>query len=105
MTQTELIALMKSRINIHLDRDHASIGVSVPFMVINTEQTDNVAADNGVYLEKNSVTLDLYCEKIDPVLEQPIKNLLFEIGTGWMRTEEYLDDEKTWLVEYTFDIL
>lgn len=105
MNQTDLIALIKERINMTIDRDHAKIGRTVPFLIINVLQPDNVAADNRVYLEKDEITLTLYCFEIDPALEQPIKDLLSEIGVGWTRTETYLDDEKVWEVEFGFDLM
>lgn len=105
MNQTDLIALIKERTNMTIDRDHAKIGRTVPFLVINVSQPDNVAADNRVYVEKDEIALLLYCFEIDPTLEQPIKDLLSEIGIGWTRTETYLDDEKVWEVEFGFDLM
>ena len=51
MNQTDLIALIKERINMTIDRDHAKVGRTVPFLIINSSQPDNVAADNRVYVE------------------------------------------------------
>lgn len=105
MNNTDLIALIKERTHMTIDRDHAKIGREVPFLIINVSNPDNVAADNHVYVEKEEIALLLYCFDIDPALEQPIKDLLSEIGVGWTRTETYLDDEKVWEVEFGFDLM
>lgn len=105
MNNTDLIALIKERTKMTIDRDHAKIGRKVPFLIINVSNPDNVAADDHVYVEKDEVALLLYCFDIDPALEQPIKDLLSEIGVGWTRTETYLDDEKVWEVEFGFDLM
>lgn len=105
MTNAELIEEIKRAINLSLSRDHAKVGTKVPFMTINFSQPDNFAADNGVYFEKNEVSLKLYCFEIDPQLEQPIKDFLSSLGLGWTREETYLDDEKVWEIEFGFETL
>ena len=60
MNQTDLIALIKERTHMTIDRDHAKIGRTVPFLVINASQPDNVAADNRVYVEKDEIHCVLF---------------------------------------------
>ena len=105
MTQAELIAAIKERLDLHLDRDHASVGVKVPFLVINCSQPDNFVADNRVFVEKDDITLTLYCFEISQELEAPIKALFYDLGIAWTRQETYINDEKVWEVEYYFQLM
>ena len=83
----------------------APAGTSLPFIAIHTKQPDNFAADNGVYCEKWDFRLDLYTVEKDLEIEATIKKLLNDNGIAWSKTEQYIDSESCWEVEFEFSVI
>lgn len=83
----------------------APVNTALPFIAIHTEQPDNFAADNGVYCEKWDFRLDLYTVEKDLETEATIKKLLNDNGIAWSKTEEYIDSESCWEVEFEFSVI
>lgn len=104
MNQVQVIALLNT-LSIPSVYDHALEGQTLPFIAIHTEQPDNFAADNLVYCEKWNFRLDLYCVKKDLTLESEIKTLLNNNGIAWTKTEQYIDSEQVWEIEFEFEVL
>jgi len=74
-------------------------------MDIHCEQPDNFSADNKVFVEKWNFRIDLYTVEKDISLENQIKTLLNNNGIFWTKTEQYLDDQSCWEVEFEFEVL
>lgn len=104
MNQVQMIALLDT-LSIDSFYDHAPVGTVLPFLAIHSDQPDNFAADNMVYCEKWNFRIDLYTVAKDLTLESEIKTLLNENGIGWTKTEQYLDEEQCWEVEFEFEVL
>lgn len=104
MNQVQMIALLNT-LSVPSVYDHVLEGQALPFIVIHTEQPDNFAADNLVYCEKWNFRIDLYTVKKDLTLEAEIKTLLNNNGIGWVKTEQYIDSEQVWEVEFEFEVL
>lgn len=104
MNQVQMIALLDT-LSIDSFYDHAPVGTALPFLAIHSDQPDNFAADNMVYCEKWNFRIDLYTVAKDLTLESEIKTLLNENGIGWTKTEQYLDEEQCWEVEFEFEVL
>ena len=104
MNQVQVIALLNT-LSIPSVYDHALEGQTLPFIAIHTEQPDNFAADNLVFCEKWNFRLDLYCVKKDLTLESEIKTLLNNNGIAWTKTEQYIDSEQVWEIEFEFEVL
>ena len=104
MNQVQMIALLNT-LSIPSFYGQAPIGTVLPFLAIHTEQPENFAADNGVYCEKWNFRLDLYSKEKSLTLEDEIKKLLNDNGIAWNKTEEYIDTEQVWEVEFEFEVL
>lgn len=104
MNQIQMIALLDT-LSVPSFYDHATEGQSLPFIAIHTDQPDNFSADNYVYCEKWNFRIDLYTVKKDLKLESEIKALLNDNGISWVKTEQYIDSENIWEVEFEFEVL
>lgn len=104
MNQVQMIALLNT-LSIPSFYGQAPIGTVLPFLAIHTEQPENFAADNGVYCEKWNFRLDLYSKEKNLTLEAEIKKLLNDNGIAWLKTEQYIDTEQVWEVEFEFEVL
>lgn len=104
MKLTDVIAVLKT-LPFPVFYDHAPIGTKVPFATITTEQPNNFAADNSVFMESYRVTLTCYFEKKDKTQERAVKDLLNNNSFVWSRSDVYVDDNACYAEEYTFGIL
>ena len=104
MNQVQMIALLNT-LSISSYYDHAPVNTVLPFGIIHSEQPDNFAADNLVYCEKWNFRFDLYSVKKELSLEAEIKKLLNDNGIAWNKTEQYIDSENCWEVEFEFEVL
>lgn len=104
MNQIQMIALLDT-LSTPSFYGQAPAGTSLPFIAIHTEEPDNFAADNNVYCEKWNFRLDLYTVEKNLAIEADIKKLLNDNGIFWVKTEQYLDDQSCWEVEFEFEVL
>ena len=104
MNQVQMIALLNT-LTVPSFYDHAEVGTALPFIAIHSEQPDNFKADNLVYCEKWNFRIDLYTVKKDLTLEADIKKLLNDNGIAWNKTEQYIDSDNVWEVEFEFEVL
>ena len=104
MNQVQMIALLNT-LTVPSFYGQAPVGTVLPFLTIHSDQPDNFAADNGVYVEKWNFRLDLYSVAKDLTHEAEIKKLLNDNGIYWTKTEEYIDSENVWEVEFEFEVL
>ena len=104
MNQIETIQLLNT-LSVPSFYDHAPNGTRLPFIAIHTDQPDNFAADNGVYCEKWNFRIDLYSTDKRLDLETEIKTLLNENGIFWTKSEQYIDSQSCWEVEFDFDVM
>ena len=85
--------------------DHADKGTALPFITIHTNQPMGFRADNVNYQRRWEFRIDLYEVEKDPSAEQEIENLLDSLGLPWSQSEQYIDSQSCWEVEYEFDVL
>lgn len=104
MNQIQMIQLLNT-LETPSVYDHALEGQSLPFIAIHITQPDNFSADNGVYVEKSNFRIVLYTVNKDLTIEASIKKLLNDNGISWARTEEYLNDEKCYAIEFEFEVI
>lgn len=104
MNQVQAIQLLNS-LSIPSFYDHAPTGTKLPFIAIHTEQPDNFTADNKVFCEKWNFRIDLYSVDKSLKLEREIKDLLNANDIAWTKTEQYLDDDSCWEVEFEFEVM
>lgn len=103
MNQVQMIALLNT-LSVPSFYDHAPVGTVLPFLAIHSDQPNNFVADDLVYCEKWDFRLDLYSVEKSLTLESEIKTLLNNNNIPWEKTEQYLDDQSCWEVEFTFTI-
>ena len=58
-----------------------------------------------MYCEKWNFRFDLYTVEKDLTLEAKIKKLLNDNDIVWQKTEQYIDSEQVWEVEFEFEVL
>lgn len=104
MNQLDVITLLNT-LSIPSFYDHAPVATALPFIAIHCEQPDNFTADNSVYCEKWNFRIDLYSVDKDLTNEASIKKLLNDNGIPWIKTEQYIDDQSCWEVEFEFEVL
>lgn len=104
MNQVDVITLLNT-LSIPSFYDHAPEGTKLPFLAIHTEQPDNFVADNSVFCEKWNFRIDLYTVNKDLKLEAEIKKLLNDNELPWVKTEQYLDEQNCWEIEFEFEAL
>lgn len=105
MNQVQVITLLNSLEDLPSYYDHADEGAQLPILIIHCDQPDNFAADNQVFCEKWDFRLDLYTVEKNLALEKEIKDLLNENGLAWTKTEQYLQDQGCWEVEFEFEAM
>lgn len=85
--------------------DHAPKGTRLPFMTIHMNQPMGFRADDGNYLKRWDVRLDIYSVDKDLQLEAELEALLDSLKIPWTQTEQYIESQACWESEYTFGIL
>lgn len=73
---------------------------TVPYITMNLTGSDNWAADNVVYFERQPVNIELYEAIRDFKLEADIQDALTKAGLYWERTDAYIEDEKIYEIIY-----
>ena len=104
MNQIQMIRLLNN-LSVPSFYDHAPVGTQLPFIAIHTNQPLGFRADDGNYLKRWDFRIDLYSVNKSLELEADIEALLDANKIPWEQSEQYLDDQSCWEVEYTFDIL
>ena len=105
MNQVQMITLLNTLTDIPSFYDHAPVGTILAFGVILSVQPDIFLADFVVYCEMWNLRLDLYTVEKDLTLESKIKKLLNDNDIAWQKTEQYIDSEQVWEVEFEFEVL
>ena len=85
--------------------DHADVGQALPFIAIHTSQPQGFRADNVSYQRRWDFRIDLYAVKKDLELEAEIEALLDSLEIPWESSEQYLDEQSCWEIEYEFTIM
>lgn len=104
MNQVEVIQLLNT-LSIPSFYDHAPNGTKLPFITIHSGQPDNFTADNKVFCEKWGFRIDLYTVDKNLQLESDIKSLLNDNDIAWVKTEQYIDSQNCWEVEFEFEVM
>lgn len=85
--------------------DHAKVGTALPFIIIHTNQPMGFRADNVNYQRRWEFRIDLYEVEKEPSAEKEIEDLLDSLGIPWSQSEQYIESQSCWEVEYEFDVL
>lgn len=73
-----------------------------PYLIYIVSPEGAWGADEKNLVIQRHVTVELYTDTKDAVLERKIENIL--ISTEWSKHEEYIESEALYMVSYEFDI-
>ena len=73
---------------------------ALPFVCYLERGSANFAADSVVYTRVDNIDVELYTREKDPASEALVEGALS--GVVWEKTEDYLDDERCYMVTYSF---
>lgn len=104
MNQNDIVSILKST-KIPVYYDHAPIGTKLPYIAVQITQPDNFSADDTVYVENFHARVDLYTVGKDSALEKVVKEALNASNIFWTKSEQFIDDDQTFEVEFEFDEL
>lgn len=75
-----------------------------PHLVARMRDTNNMMADNRVYLKDMPIQLDYTFENKNLTEQNKIEDIILA-DIAWDKTEEvYLEDEEVWQVSYFFEL-
>lgn len=77
---------------------------ALPFICYYQEGTDNFPADGIVFNEIKRIAVELYTLRKDPTTEGRVEAALTTAGFFWEKTETFVEDEKCYLIIYTFEV-
>lgn len=72
----------------------------LPFIVYYAEGSDNVLADNKVYMPRTKVVIELYSVQKDTISEGLIESALNGNDIPWEKYEEYIESEHMLQISY-----
>lgn len=75
---------------------------ALPFICYRETDSDNFAADNGVYLPVTNIDVELYTANKSPTTEALVETAL--AGFVWEKSEEYIPDERMFVITYTISL-
>lgn len=77
---------------------------AMPFVIYQETGSDNIGADNIVWVPARRVQLDLFCKQWDPETEHLIEQTLTDAGIYWEREPQFDEDEQYYRSTYVFSI-
>lgn len=78
--------------------------VSVPFIVIMPEGSENFIADNKVYKKFEDVEIELYTDKRDLEAESSVERILDELSIPYQSTAFFIAEEHLLKTTYSITI-
>lgn len=80
----------------------------LPYIVYYTESSNNVAADNQVFVHAEELVIEAYFDQEygkRPDLEQNIENTLNQNHIVWDKEEEFIESENLIEIIYTTEVI
>ena len=95
-----------NEMNIPFAYDHFSEGESPdpPFICYLLPGSDNFSADGLVYHKMQTVHIELYTDRKDPVTEADVENVLNKNRIFYNKSEVWIPSEKLYEVIYSFEM-
>lgn len=79
--------------------------IAPPFVAYYYNGSEDLIADNINYCKVNGLIIELYTDNKDFALEQIIETKLKENDLAFTRVENYLDDQRMYMVVYTSSVV
>jgi hypothetical protein len=106
MTRAEISALIKK---VGLPAAYLKFSKATakapPFICYYYPQNNDFNADNTNYARIDQLVVELYTDNKDFELEEKLEGILIANEICFGKTEEYLDDEKMYMITYTTEVL
>lgn len=105
MTHNQIVAMLEET-GLPLAYDHFAEGESVdpPFLVFLFPGSNNMFADDCVYLKVNELHVELYTEKKEPEIEARLEEIFATHDILWEKSEVWIESEKLYEVLYVTEI-
>ena len=105
MTHEEVVVMLEE-LGLPFAYDHFAEGESPepPFVVFLFPNSDNFAADDGVYAEFSELHVELYTDEKDPELEDLVEECLNSRELYWEKSEVWIPDERLYEVLYQMSV-
>ena len=106
MTYDEIVAMIRE-MDLPFAYDHFAEGESPnpPFIVFLFPSSDNFSADGRVYQKIDSLNIELYTDKKEPVLEAAVESILDMHDCFYNKTEVWIEEERLYEVLYSFEVI
>ena len=103
----EEIATMLSAVGVPFAYHHfeEGSGQQPPFITFYYEGENDLKADNINYQLVRPLTIELYTNNKDFVLEAAVEAVLTANGLAYSRSETYIDSERMYMVTYNTEVL
>ena len=105
MTFQDVIGLLQEA-NLPLAYDHFAEGESPdpPFIIFLFPGSNNMFADDSIYLRINELHVELYTDKKDPEIESMLEDIFAAHDILWEKTEAWIESEKLYEILYVTEI-
>lgn len=99
----ELLTVLRS-LGLPLAYNHFAEGEAPapPFLVYLVSGSDNLFADDTVFLKVHRVVIELYTERKSPEIEARLENALADFC--WQKDETYIDTERLYQISYEIEV-
>ena len=105
MTHEQVMAMLEET-GLPFAYDHFAEGESPdpPFLVFLFPGSNNMFADDSVYLRVNELHVELYTDKKEPETESRLEDVFAAHEILWEKTEVWIESEKLYEVLYVTEI-
>lgn len=78
---------------------------ALPFICYYADRSDNLSADDSVYVEIENITIEFYSKQKDQASEALIENALRDNELFWNKTESYIESENCLMITYETEVI
>ena len=106
MTYDDIVTMLEGA-GLPLAYDHYAEGESPdpPFLIFLFPSSDNFSADGKVYQKIDSLHVELYTDRKDPVLESNVEKVLDDHDIFYNKTEVWIPEERLYEVLYSTEVI
>lgn len=80
-------------------------GQDTPFICFFYPRSNDFVADDTNYQRINQLTVELYTDNKDFLLEQQVETALNSAGLVWSKEDFYIDEERMYLTSYITEVI
>ena len=106
MTYDDIVTMLEGA-GLPLAYDHYAEGESPdpPFLIFLFPSSNNFSADGKVYQKIDSLHVELYTDRKDPVLESNVEKVLDDHDIFYNKTEVWIPEERLYEVLYSTEVI